>query len=110
MKFSRDTAYHFSWPGIEGWAYGSKDVLPTASASVIQVDGRHGKGKTTVSDRVFYILEGTGEFVVGDDVIPVQGTDIIVVPKNTSFDYQGKMTLLLVHVPAYDQEHEVNLE
>jgi len=42
MKFSRDTAYHFSWPGIEGWAYGSKDVLPTASASVIQVDGSHG--------------------------------------------------------------------
>ena len=110
MKFSLDTAQAWSMPGLEGRSYGSKDILPTASASVIEVDGRHGKAKTAISDRVFYILEGEGEFVVGDEVFPVRSTDVIVVPKNTPFDYSGKMKLFLVHVPAYDWDQEVSLE
>jgi mannose-6-phosphate isomerase-like protein (cupin superfamily) len=110
MKLTLATAYPWSMPGLEGRSYGSKDISPTASASIIEVDGRHGKGKTTVSDRIFYILEGEGEFVVGDEVFPVQSTDVIVVPKNTSFDYSGKMKLFLVHVPAYDWDYDVSLE
>jgi mannose-6-phosphate isomerase-like protein (cupin superfamily) len=110
MKFSLEMAYHWSMPGLEGWAYGSKEVLPVASASVIDVDGRHGKSKSTVSDRVLYVLDGEGEFIVEDDVFPVGRSDVIIIPKNTAFDYSGKMKLFLVHVPAYDPEHEVSLE
>ena len=111
MKFTLETAWHWSVPGgLEGWSYGSKDVSPVASASVVQVNGRHGKSKTTVSDRVVYILEGEGEYVVGDEVFPVHHTDVIIIPKNTAFDCSGTMRLLVVHVPAYDHEHEMSLE
>jgi len=111
MKFPLETAWHWSLSDeLEGWSYGSKDISPVASASVVHVDGRHGKSKTTVSDRVVYILDGEGEYVVGDDVFAVRQTDVIIIPKNTAFDYSGKMKLLVVHVPAYDHEHEVSLE
>jgi mannose-6-phosphate isomerase-like protein (cupin superfamily) len=56
------------------------------------------------------ILEGEGEFVVGDNIFPVRSTDVIIVPKDTAFDYSGKMKVLLVHVPAYDWHYDVNLE
>jgi mannose-6-phosphate isomerase-like protein (cupin superfamily) len=110
MKLTLDTAYLWSMPGLEGRSYGSKEISPVASASVIEVDGRHGKGKTTVSDRVFYILEGDGEFTVGDEVFMVGSTDVVVIPKNTIFDYSGKMKLIVVHVPAYDWDYEVSFE
>ncbi len=111
MKFTRETAWHWNLPGgIEGWAYGSKDLLPAASASLVHVDGRHGKSKSTLSDRVLYVLEGEGKFVVGDDAFPVGPEDVIVIPKNTPFEYSGKMKLFLANVPAYDYEQEVSLE
>jgi mannose-6-phosphate isomerase-like protein (cupin superfamily) len=111
MKFTLEMAWHWSIPGgIEGWSYGSKEVSPAASASVVHVDGRHGKSKSTVSDRVVYILEGEGEYVVGDEAVRVRPTDVIVIPKNAAFDCSGKMKYLVVHVPAYDHDHEVSLE
>lgn len=65
MKFTLDTVYHWTLPGgIEGWSYGSKDVSPVASASMVNLDGRHGKSKSLVNDRVMYILDGEGEFVL----------------------------------------------
>ena len=111
MKLTLETAWHWSSPGgLEGWSYGSKDVSPAASASVVHVNGRHGKSKTTVSDRVVYILEGEGEYVVGGEVFPVHQTDVIIIPKNTAFDCSGKMKALVVSVPAFDPEHEMSLE
>ncbi len=111
MKFSQETINHWSIPGgIEGWSYGTKDVSPAASASVINIDGRHGKTKSPVSDRVIYVLEGEGEFIIGDEVFAVGPTDVIICPKNTSFECSGKMKYFLVHVPAYDYEQEISLE
>ena len=49
---------------------GPKDGSPVASASVVHVNGRHGKSKTTVSDRVVYIIEGEDKYVVGGEVFP----------------------------------------
>lgn len=111
MKFTLQTAYHWRMSDeIEGWSYGSKDVSPVASASVVHLDGRHGKTKTLVSDRVVYVLEGEGEFVIGDEVFPVHPTDVIIIPKNTPLDCSGKMNYIVVHVPAYDYHQEVSLE
>jgi mannose-6-phosphate isomerase-like protein (cupin superfamily) len=109
MKMTKAEAARWAYGDLEGWSYGSKDTSPTATASVVHVNGRHGRGKTTVSDRLFYILEGTGEFEVGDRRFPVEATDIVVVPKDTPFDYNGTLRLLVVHVPAYDHDHEVAL-
>jgi mannose-6-phosphate isomerase-like protein (cupin superfamily) len=96
--------------GIEGWSYGSKEVSPVASASLITIDGRHSKTKSLVSDRVFYVLEGEGEFIIGDEAFTAGPTDVLICPKNTSFECNGKMKYFLVHVPAYNYDREVRLE
>ena len=110
MKFRYSDAFKFGWKGLTGYAYNSKEQFRNASAAVFEVDGHHGKIKTTQSDRVYYVLEGKGEFIIDGKVEQVGKTDVVIVPKNTPYDYRGKMRLFLVHVPAYDESFEVKLE
>lgn len=113
MKFTKDNALPFEWEGISGLAYSSKEDFSNASAVVFEVTGTHGKVKTPVSDRVYYVLEGEGEFIIEDNIIPVSQSDVVIVPKNTPYDYrvqEGKvMKLFLVHTPAYEETEEVRL-
>ena len=113
MKFSLKNARAFGWEGLKGWALNSKEDFESASAAYFEVTGSHGKVKTTSSDRVYFVLEGEGEFVINDEVVPVEKHDVIVVPKNTPYDYRatnGVLKLFLVHIPAYDPENEVKLD
>lgn len=110
MKFIFKKAVSFEWPGLKGWAYNSKKDFENASVAVFEVNGSHGKVKTTRSDRVYYILKGKGEFILDKKKVPIKATDIIIVPKGTIYDYRGKMKLFLVHIPAYDEKYEINLE
>lgn len=75
--------------------------------------GEHGKVKTTTSDRIYYVLEENGEFIIGDKTFPVQKTDVIIVPKDTAYNYRatwGTFRLFLVHAPAYDPKGEMRLK
>jgi len=113
MKYTLKEAYPFNWEGLEGWAYNSKDDFPNASAAYFEVTQSHGKVKTTKSDRIYLILDGEGEFIINGKIIPVKKTDVIIVPKNTPYDYKstrGVLKLFLVHTPAFDPKADVNLE
>ena len=113
MKFSLENAFSFGREGLKGQAYNSKDDFPNASAAYFEVTGSHWKVKTTTSDRIYLVLEGQGEFTIGDKVISVSKTDVIIVPKNTIYDYRaigGTLKLFLVHTPAFDPEAEVKFE
>mgnify|MGYP001142051761 CR=1 FL=1 len=109
MKFKLKDAFKFSWKGLKGWVYNSKEDFSNASAVYFKVTGSHGRVKTLISDRVYLVLKGRGHFIINKEVIPVKKTDVIIVPKNTPYDYKGKMELFLVHVPAFDQKKEIKL-
>ncbi|RJQ24853.1 hypothetical protein C4577_06945 [Candidatus Parcubacteria bacterium] len=107
IKYSFNEAFPFGWSGIKGWAYNSKGDFSGASAAVFEVDGAHGKVQTSLSDRIYYVIEGRGEFFVGKEVVPVRSTDVVIIPRDTEYDYKGEIKLFLVHTPAYDDEYEI---
>jgi mannose-6-phosphate isomerase-like protein (cupin superfamily) len=77
--------------------------------------GRHGRIRQPISDRGYLILEGEGELFFGgeegdDEVVPVGKDDVMIMPKDTAYDYQGRMRLFLVHRPAYEQDSDVPLD
>jgi len=112
MKFSLKNAYEFGWEGLKGKAYNSEADFKNASAAYFEVTSSHGKTKTSKSDRVYLVLEGEGTFTINTEVIPVEKMDVIIIPKDTPYDYQTKgemMKLFLVHTPAYSPEAEVKL-
>ena len=108
-KFLLSEASTFGWDGLSAKAYSSKEDFTHASAARFMVNGRHGKVKTTVSDRVYLVLNGRGRFLIHDEDIGVKKDDVVIVPKNTPYDYEGEMELFLVHTPAFDRSAEVRL-
>jgi len=113
MKFTLKNAHKFGWKGLKGWAYNSKEEFENASSAYFEITGRHGKVKTTHSDRVYFVIDGKGEFEVNGKTIPVEKSDVIIIPKNTPYDYRtkgGVLRLFLVHTPAFHPDYEVKLE
>ena len=121
MKFELKKAKEFDWKGlkewgwrgIRGWEYNSKDDFPRANATVFEMTGRHGKVKSLVSDRIYLVLRGKGEFTIAGEIFPVEKDDVIIVPKNTPYDYkavEGTLEMFLVNTPAFDRDKEVKLE
>ena len=104
MKFNKENATRFGWNGIQGWALSSANDYAGMSTAYFEVDGSHGVRKSTLSDRAYYVLEGTGTFLVDEEKTPVVAGDVIIVPKNTWYDFVGEMKLFLVHAPAYDSK------
>lgn len=112
-KYSLKDATTFGWEGLQAKAYNSKDDFPNASAAVFELTSQHGKVKTTLSDRVYCVLEGEGVFWIDGEEVTVEKTDVVIVPKNTPYNYwakQEKLKMFLVHSPAYDEKFEVSLE
>ena len=114
MKFTLKKAQQFSWEGLKGWAFNSKEEFSNASASYFEVTANHGRVLSAVSDRVYYVLEGEGNFTINSEIISVSATDVVIVPKNTPYDYRASegstLKLFLVHTPAYDEAKEEKLD
>ena len=110
MKYKLINSEKFGWDGLNGWAYNSKDDFPNASTAYFEITGKHGMTKATKSDRIYYVIDGQGEFKINGEIIPVEKTDVIIAPKNVPYDYRavnGTLKLFLVHTPAFDPEAEV---
>lgn len=114
MKFNKDNALKIEWEGAEAWAYSSSDDLESGSAIYFEIKTHHGKCMSKKSDRIYYIVDGQGEYEIDGKTIRVKKSDVIIVPKNTPYDYKAiKDTLLrvfLVHIPAFDPEAEVKFD
>ncbi len=77
------------------------------------MNGKHGKVKSTSSDRVYLVLSGKGFFEIDGERINVEKDDVVIVPKNTPYDYgstDAALELFLVHTPAYNRDTEVRME
>lgn len=85
MKFSKPEKATFEWDtGIKGWVYNSKEDFKHASGIYFEVIGKHGKVKTTCSDRIYFVLSGKGKFIIDRKSISVSKHDMIIVPKKYS--------------------------
>jgi mannose-6-phosphate isomerase-like protein (cupin superfamily) len=72
------------------------------SVTWIELAGRHRRLKTLRSTRVYYVLDGEAEFVVGDGDPFVAGKgDAVVVPRGTPYAFEGEMTYLVINGPGF---------
>lgn len=113
MKITLNDSNEFGWEGVKGWAYKSKD-LKSMSGAYIKVTGRHGKLKNIASDRYYYIISGEGEFDVDGEILGVSNKDVVIIYKNTTYDYwatnDSTLELLLIDCPPYSPENDVLLD
>jgi mannose-6-phosphate isomerase-like protein (cupin superfamily) len=76
----------------------------------VQLSGRHRRLKTRRSTRVYYVLDGSARFAIGDDEpFEARSGDAVVVPRDTPYEFDGTMTYLVINGPGYaagDDEYE----
>jgi mannose-6-phosphate isomerase-like protein (cupin superfamily) len=76
----------------------SKDI----SITWVSIWGHHKKMVCEVSDRAYYIIDGDGEFTVGEDPPgTVTGGDYVFIPRGVPYVFDGTMTYLVMNGPAF---------
>ena len=80
------------------------------SGALIEIDGDHGALKCLKEDRIYFILEGNGKFIINNQEKEVSANDLIFVPKETPYNIIGKMKYFLICSPEFNPEHDVFLQ
>jgi mannose-6-phosphate isomerase-like protein (cupin superfamily) len=81
------------------------------SVTWVKIWGYHKKMRCDAADRVYYIIEGDGEFQVGDDPSgKVTGGDYVFIPRGVPYVFEGHMTYLVMNGPAFAPDFDIRLE
>ncbi len=80
------------------------------SGALIEINGNHGALKCLKEDRIYFIIEGNGKFIINNQEKEISPNDLIFVPKETPYNILGKMKYFLICSPEFNPEHDVFLE
>ncbi|MDR1360908.1 MAG: hypothetical protein LBJ18_01190 [Rickettsiales bacterium] len=90
--------------------YLTKDFDENFSVVVTELeDGRHEPTKNIASDRVYYFISAEAEFVINGEIIIVSDGDVLFIEKNTFYSFKGSFKAVLISMPAFRIENDVNL-
>ncbi len=80
------------------------------SIAKIKVVGKQKFGYSTERDAAYYVLDGSGEFFIENNIIEVKKGDLVFIPKGVKYKDSGQLTLLAISVPMFDINRWVSLE
>ena len=80
------------------------------SGSLIEINGNHGALKCLKEDRIYFIIDGHGKFIIDNQETVVSTNDLIFIPKNTPYNIIGKMKYFLICSPEFNPDDDVFLE
>lgn len=104
-KFTADKAQKFNKHGIDLTVYG-EDYAPVNVVHVSVKKGHFQEFYDVKSAYIYYIVSGKGTFVLNDEKIEAEATDLIVIPPKTRIHYFGAMEMVLTVCPAFDEKNE----
>lgn len=97
-------------PSVKGRPIVTSSDIDRLGCGVFRTETRHGRIKNIASDRLYLVLEGQGRFTVAGEAFDVAKGDVVLVPRNTPYDYEGQLKVFLVHSPANNDEADISLE
>lgn len=72
------------------------------SLTEVRLSGAHRPLRSLRSPRVYYVVEGSAVFRVGDTAPCVAGPgDVVVIPQGEVYALEGKLTYLVLNAPPY---------
>ncbi len=71
------------------------------------LNGSHPFMKNTCSNRTYYLICGNATFYLEDEKINLSEGEMIVIPKDTKYAFQGKFDAILVDGPAFEAENDI---
>lgn len=73
------------------------------SVTWVRIWGHHDRVVNQISDRAYYIIDGSGRFQVGDDsrVEDVSAGDFVYIAAGVPYEFEGDMTYIVANGPAF---------
>lgn len=84
-------------------------INPNFSGALIEIDGEHGKIKCLNEDRIYFIVEGEGKFIIDDKEETASRNDLVFIPKNTPYNIIGKLKFFLICSPEFNPKDDILL-
>ena len=88
MKIDKNQAIREDWDEVKSWNYKLLHLNPKMSVVYAELEGDHGLVHTNDLERVYYIIEGQGEFTFNNEKILVDTGSVITIPPKTEYDYK----------------------
>ncbi len=85
-------------------------INPNFSGALTEIDGQHGKIKCLNEDRIYFIIEGDGKFIINNKEEIVSKNDLVFIPKNTPYDIVGKLKYFLICSPEFNLKDDISLK
>lgn len=77
----------------------------------VEIDGRHRALRTHSKERIYYVLEGSFTFTIGEEEnIFAAANDIIILPYLSTYSFHGAGKYLVMNIPAFKQGDDEYVE
>ena len=98
MKITQQQSIREDWDRVKSWNYKLKHLMPYQSVVYAEIQEDHGAVHTNETERIYFIIDGVGEFVYNNETISVTKGDIITIPPKTNYNYHStkKSTLKII--------------
>ena len=89
-----------------------KLVIPTDNPPelgdffVYSIKGHDCYSYNSESTHFYHVIDGEGEFIISDKIIPIGPGDDIIIPPGVVFTYTGNMILTFQMKPNFKQEND----
>lgn len=108
--FKEPVNYSFEKAGIKGKIFPIEHLTQKTEFVLVETESGH---ETTIRENVcdflYYILEGSGNFIIEGKTFSCEKGDLIVIPAGKSFTYKGSLKLLLNVTPPWKEDQEETL-
>lgn len=108
--FKEPADYSFEKVGIKGKIFAIEKLIQKVEFVLVETESGH---ETTIRENVcdflYYILEGSGNFIIEGKTYPCEKGDLVVIPAGKSFTYKGSFKLLLNVTPPWQEDQEETL-
>jgi len=84
-------------------------INPNFSGSLVELNGEHQRIKCIREDRIYFIIDGEGEFEIAGKRTKVKSEDLVFVSKNTPYSMIGKMKYFLICSPEFNLKDDIIL-
>jgi len=107
MIFRKSDAAAFNKNNVDMWIYNGKDDCSDAAVAYQETTTGHSEEfRHTRSAFVFYIIEGSGTWVIEGVEYSVEASDVVVVPPGKRFYCKGQFKQICVTAPAWEEQFE----
>jgi mannose-6-phosphate isomerase-like protein (cupin superfamily) len=107
MIFTRRNAFPVTKNHVDMWIYNGREDCAQAAVAYQETSVGHSEEfRHNKSAFVFYIIEGSGEWVIDGTPYPVEATDVVIVPPGTKFFYRGNFKQVCITAPAWEEAYE----